>query len=282
MFVVAVATGRVVSILLFSLISFLALREFVTLAPTRPGDHRALFWSFFIVTPLQYYLVWIEWYGLFSILIPVYVSIFLAIRTALAGDTEHFLERTAINQWGLMICVYFISHVPALLMLRIPGYENQNAKLMFFLVLIVQLSDVLQFVWGKTDRPAPGRAIDQSEQNVGRIDRRRRLRDAGGRGAVVGDAVRARSGRRHGARAHDDGLRRRLDHVGDQARSRRQGLRRNDQRPRRHPRPDRLPVLRRAGVLSPHPILFHALDHPKVTTRSVLYGASRERRERLT
>jgi phosphatidate cytidylyltransferase len=74
----------------------------------------------------------------------------LAIRTTLAGDTEHFLERTAINQWGLMICVYFLSHVPALLMLAIPGYENQNAKLMFFLVLIVQLSDVLQFVWGKS------------------------------------------------------------------------------------------------------------------------------------
>ena len=149
-FVVSVVTGRVGSILLFSVISFLALREFVTLAPTRPGDHRALFWSFFIVTPLQYYLVLIGWYGLFSILIPVWVSIFLAIRTTLAGDTEHFLERTAINQWGLMICVYFVSHVPALLMLPIPGYENGNAKLMFFLVLIVQLSDVLQFVWGKS------------------------------------------------------------------------------------------------------------------------------------
>jgi len=149
-FIVAVVTGRVVSILLFTLISFLALREFVTLAPTRQGDHRALFWSFFIVTPLQYYLIWIEWYGLFSILIPVWMSIFLATRTTLAGDTEHFLERTAINQWGLMICVYFISHVPALLMLAIPGYEHQNAKLMFFLVLIVQLSDVLQFVWGKS------------------------------------------------------------------------------------------------------------------------------------
>ena len=149
-FVVAASSGRVVSILLFTLISFLALREFVTLAPTRQGDHRALFWSFFIVTPLQYYLVWIEWYGLFSILIPVWMSILLATRTTLAGDTEHFLERTAINQWGLMICVYFLSHVPALLMLAIPGYENQNAKLMFFLVLIVQLSDVLQFVWGKS------------------------------------------------------------------------------------------------------------------------------------
>ena len=150
LFVFAVATGGLGSIVLFSLISFLALREFVTLAPTRPGDHRALFWCFFVVTPVQYYLIWIGWYGLFSILIPVWISIFIAIRAALAGDTESFLERTATTQWGLMICVYFVSYAPALLMLRIPGYEHQNAKLLFFLVLVVQLSDVLQYVWGKS------------------------------------------------------------------------------------------------------------------------------------
>ena len=148
-FVVAATAGHAVSIVLFMAISFLALREFVTLARTKPADHRALFWSFFIVTPVQYWLIWQEWYGLFSILIPVYVSIFLAIRTAAAGDTDRFLERTATNQWGLMICVYFVSYVPALFMLRIPGYEGQNAKLMFFLVLVVQISDVLQYVWGK-------------------------------------------------------------------------------------------------------------------------------------
>jgi phosphatidate cytidylyltransferase len=149
LFMVAVAMGTIVSILLFALTSFLALREFVTLAPTKPGDHRALFWSFFVITPVQYYLIWMQWYGLFSILIPVYVSIFLAIRTAFAGDTDRFLERTATNQWGLLICVYFVSYVPALLMLRIPGYERQAPTLMFFLVLVVQLSDVLQYVWGK-------------------------------------------------------------------------------------------------------------------------------------
>jgi phosphatidate cytidylyltransferase len=148
-FVIAVTTGTVVSIVLFCLVSFLALREFVTLVPTKAADHRALFWSFFVVTPLQYYLIWIHWYGLLSILIPVYVSIFLAIRTALAGDTDRFLERTATNQWGLMICVYFVSYVPALLMLRIPGYERQAPQLMFFLVLVVQASDVFQYVWGK-------------------------------------------------------------------------------------------------------------------------------------
>jgi phosphatidate cytidylyltransferase len=158
LFVIAVTAGTVVSILLFTLISFLALREFVTLVPTKPGDHRALFWSFFVVTPLQYYLIWSQWYGMFSILIPVYVSIFVAMRTALAGDTDRFLERTAENQWALMICVYFVSYVPALLMLRIPAYERQAPKLMFFLVLVVQASDVLQYVWGKllgTRRIAP-------------------------------------------------------------------------------------------------------------------------------
>ena len=150
LFLIAATAGTVVSIVLFSLISFLALREFVTLVPTKPGDHRGLFWSFFVVTPVQYYLIWLQWYGLFSILIPVYVSIFLALRLALAGDTDRFLERAATNQWALMICVYFVSYVPALLMLRIPGYERQGPKLMFFLVLVVQLSDVLQYVWGKS------------------------------------------------------------------------------------------------------------------------------------
>lgn len=150
LFCLGLLTGSAGSILLFSLISTLALREFVTLAPTRRADHRTLFWSFFILTPVQYWLVWIGWYGLFSILIPVYGFILLAVRTALAGDTEDFLERSASVQWGLMVCVYFVSHVPALLTLRFEGSPMHGAQLMFFLVLVVQLSDVLQYIWGKT------------------------------------------------------------------------------------------------------------------------------------
>jgi phosphatidate cytidylyltransferase len=149
-FGLALATGGIGSVVLFALTSFMALREFLTLTPTRPGDHRTLFWVFFVILPLQYYLVASAWYGLFSILIPVYAFLFVPLRSALAGDCEHFLERTAKIQWGLMICVYCVSHVPALLMLTIPGYEGQNAKLMFYLVLVAQISDVLQYVWGKT------------------------------------------------------------------------------------------------------------------------------------
>jgi phosphatidate cytidylyltransferase len=135
-FGLAMATGGLGSIILFGLTSFLALREFITLTPTRPGDHRSLFWIFFIVLPLQYYLIDIKWYGLFSIFIPVYAFLLIPIRSVLAGDCENFLERTAKIQWGLMVCVYCVSHVPALLSLKIPGYDGQNGKLMFYFVLV--------------------------------------------------------------------------------------------------------------------------------------------------
>jgi phosphatidate cytidylyltransferase len=150
LFTLSLLVGPAGSILLFSLVSLLALREFVTLAPTRLADHRTLFWSFFIFTPVQYYLVWTGWYGLFSILIPVFAFIILSARTALAGDTERFLERSSTVQWGLMTCVYFVSHVPALLTLRFADSPSQGPQLLFFLVVVVQLSDVLQYIWGKT------------------------------------------------------------------------------------------------------------------------------------
>jgi phosphatidate cytidylyltransferase len=146
----AVLTGGVGSVLLFATVSFLALREFITLTPSKPGDHRALFLVFFVILPLQYYLVAIKWYGMFSIFIPVYAFVLIPTRCAAAGDTDRFLERTAKIQWGLMVCVYFVSHAPALLTLRIPGFEGQNAKLLFFLVTVDQMSDVLQYVWGKS------------------------------------------------------------------------------------------------------------------------------------
>lgn len=136
-------------VLLFAFASFAALREFMTLADTRRGDHWALAAVFFVSLPLQYYLVWIEWYGLYTVFIPVYCFLLLPIIAALRGDTTRFLERIAFVQWGLMICVFCVSHVPALLSLPIPGFEGHNLLLIAFLVLVVQGSDVLQYVFGK-------------------------------------------------------------------------------------------------------------------------------------
>ena len=136
-------------VLLFAFASFAALREFMTLADTRRGDHWALATVFFVSLPLQYYLVWIEWYGLYTVFIPVYCFLLLPIIAALRGDTTRFLERIAFVQWGLMICVFCVSHVPALLTLDIPGFAGRNLLLIAFLVLVVQGSDVLQYVFGK-------------------------------------------------------------------------------------------------------------------------------------
>lgn len=181
------------TVVLFWAVSFWALREFVTMTPTRRGDHRALFWVFFVFTPLQYVLVGLghEFYGLYSIVIPVYGSLFIPARIAMSGDHKRFLERSAKISVGLLICVYALSYAPALLDLELltwkpaPASERgatddgpqlqpapegidapqeapadsgelkqriwngSNAGLLFFLVLIVQLSDVFQYIWGR-------------------------------------------------------------------------------------------------------------------------------------
>ena len=146
---IAFAAGKVGVIVLFAIVSFLALREFATLVYTRRGDHRALAMAFFVVLPLQYVLVGMNWYGLYAILIPVYVFLFLPIFAALSRDTTRFLERAAKLMYALMLCVYCVSYVPALLTLHIPGYAGRNVLLIAWLVLVVQSSDVLQYVFGK-------------------------------------------------------------------------------------------------------------------------------------
>ncbi len=136
------------TVTLFGLLSFWALREFITLTPTRMADHRALFWVFFVFTPLQYVLVAREAYEMHSILIPVYAFLFVPARVAIAGDYKRFLERTAKIQAGLMVCVYCLSHAPALLHL-VPGDQQAGAEMLFFFVLLVQLGDLFEFAWDK-------------------------------------------------------------------------------------------------------------------------------------
>lgn len=146
----ALGSGRAGTVVLFGMLSFLGLREFITLTPTRRGDHRTLFWVFFVITPFQYWVVWKEWYGLFTVLIPVWAFLFVPLRSAMAGDCGEFLGRTARIQWALMVCVYCVSHAPMLLSLQIPGFRGNPMSWVLYLIMIAQLSDVFQYVWGKT------------------------------------------------------------------------------------------------------------------------------------
>jgi phosphatidate cytidylyltransferase len=151
--------GRGATVVLFGLLSFWALREFITLTPTRMADHRALFWVFFLFTPLQYVLIGLNDYGLYSVLIPVYAFLFIPARIAMAGDYKRYLERCAKIQAGLMICVYCLSHAPAILYLDINRAANAaatapaaapdqsaNARLLFFFLLVVTLGDAFQYI----------------------------------------------------------------------------------------------------------------------------------------
>lgn len=156
------------TVILFGLVSFWALREFVTMTPTRRADHRTLFWVFFVFLPLQYLLVllgsnpptWLvgdrkfDFYGLYSIFIPVYASLFIPARIALSGDSKRFLERIAIIQAGLLICVYSLSYAPALLDLELRRTDGSrwigsNLTLLLFMVLIAQLASVLERAWSR-------------------------------------------------------------------------------------------------------------------------------------
>src|SRR5207249_9565076 len=101
-----------------------ALREFITMTPTRRGDHRTLFWSFIVFTPLQYTLIALKAYAIYTIMIPVYASLFIPAQIAISGDPKRFLERAAKIQAGLLICVYTLSHAPAILDLRLTTGRN--------------------------------------------------------------------------------------------------------------------------------------------------------------
>ncbi|MCW5641804.1 MAG: phosphatidate cytidylyltransferase [Rhodoferax sp.] len=148
-------SGDVGATVLFALVSFFALREFMALSPTRRGDHRSLVLAFFVILPLQYTLVGLRHFDLFTVFIPVYVFLAIPVVSALANDPQRFLERNAKLQWGIMVCIYGMSHVPALLLLEFPNYRDRGAFLVIFLALVVQTCMVVQYVATRRLRRAP-------------------------------------------------------------------------------------------------------------------------------
>jgi phosphatidate cytidylyltransferase len=163
LFWVAWIAGAVVSTLLFALVSFIALREFVTLTHTVRGDHRTLLLAFFAVLPIQYGIVATQHFDLFTVFIPVYVFLAIPVLSAFGNDPQRFLERTAKIQWGVMVCVYGMSHAPALLLLDLPRYEDRGAFLVLYLVLVVATAQIVQELASRRLRRRPvARAISRS------------------------------------------------------------------------------------------------------------------------
>ncbi len=137
------------SIFCLAFLSFLAFKEYLSLVPTRRADHRVLLWAYLAI-PVQYILVGAEWYGVFIIFIPVYWFLFMPMRMVLVGETDGFLSAVGTLQWGLMTCVFSLSHMAYLLVLPAAGNPNGGGvALLFYLVFLTQFNDVAQYVWGK-------------------------------------------------------------------------------------------------------------------------------------
>ncbi|MDP3083163.1 MAG: phosphatidate cytidylyltransferase [Rubrivivax sp.] len=162
-FWLAWVSGPLGATLCFAVLSFLALREFITLTHTRRSDHRSLLLAFFAVLPLQYLIVGNRQFDLFTVFIPVYVFLALPVVSALAGDPGRFFERTAKIQWGVMVCVYGLSHAPALLLLEFRGHDGRGAFLVFFLVVVTAAAHIVQEAMSRWLRRRPvARHIDRS------------------------------------------------------------------------------------------------------------------------
>jgi phosphatidate cytidylyltransferase len=148
-FSMALVLNRAISIALFALLSFLALREYLSLIPTRLSDRRVLIWAYLAIA-LQYCWIYIGWYGMFLIFIPIYMFLFLPMRMVLIGETEGFLNAIGTLHWGLMLTVYAISHLSYLLV--VPPDFNPVAGstgLLLYLVLLTETNDIAQYCWGK-------------------------------------------------------------------------------------------------------------------------------------
>lgn len=148
-FTLAIVFSRNVSLLFFGFVSFLALKEYFSIIPTRRADRRVLFWAY-VSIPVQYSWVLQEWYGMFIIFIPVYIFLFLPLRMVIVGETKNFLHAAGVIHWGLMTLVFSISHLAYLIVLpATESSETGGAGLVLYLVFLTQFNDVAQYVWGK-------------------------------------------------------------------------------------------------------------------------------------
>ncbi len=145
-----------------ALVSFLALKEFFSLVPSRRADRRVMIWAYAAI-PVQYAWIAAGQYGIFVVFIPVFLFLLLPARMIFIGETKGFLQAIATVQWGVMGTIFFLSHAAYLLVLKVaddpfitPVWSSENASLfpgpgLFLLLLVLtQSNDVAQYVWGKS------------------------------------------------------------------------------------------------------------------------------------
>jgi len=145
----ALLAGPTAVAILFAVVSFLALREYLSIIPVRQVDRTAILLAYLAI-PIQYWFVHDDWYGMFAIFIPVYAAAAIAFRLVLAGETKGFIRSAGTLQWGLFLTVYNLSHIAFLMVLDMAvPLPAGGAGLVLFVLVTVALNDVAQYLWGK-------------------------------------------------------------------------------------------------------------------------------------
>ncbi|MCX5497348.1 phosphatidate cytidylyltransferase [Kaistia dalseonensis] len=148
--VAAFLLGRTAMVVLFAFVSFVALKEYLTMIPTRKADRVVLLVAYLAV-PIQYRWVGIGWYGMFVIFVPVYMFLILPAAMVLRGETTGFLKAAGTLHWGLMITVFAVSHAAFLIAVPPPQAPAGTGEgLLLFLLIATEFNDVAQFIAGRT------------------------------------------------------------------------------------------------------------------------------------
>jgi len=134
--------------LLFAVMSFIALREFLSLARMRPED-RLIVLVAYLTIPVSYGFIVADIYGFYLVFMPVYVFMFLPFAMACIGQTRNYLPSAATFHWGLMTCVYNLGFAAFLMRTDHEALPAGPGGLVFLLLVATEANDVAQYVWGK-------------------------------------------------------------------------------------------------------------------------------------
>ncbi|MDR2012820.1 MAG: phosphatidate cytidylyltransferase [Rhodanobacter sp.] len=145
---VMLLASKTIAIAFFGFLSFLALKEFFSIMPTRQADRRVLFWAY-VSIPIQYYWIAADWYGMFIVFIPVYMFLLLPMRAVLVGETQGFIHSLGTVHWAVMLCVFCLSHIAYLMALPVQNADAGYLGPVLYLLFVTQFNDVCQYVWGK-------------------------------------------------------------------------------------------------------------------------------------
>ncbi|MFD2656536.1 phosphatidate cytidylyltransferase [Gracilibacillus thailandensis] len=140
-FCFATLFNTTVSLIAIMILCFFALREYFSMMKTRKSDRRIFLWSYLMI-PLQFYWIYIGWYGMFIVFIPVYVFLFLPLPRIIGKGTVGFLRSVSFTQWGLILMVFGLSHL-AYFPVATPEF---GANLVLYLIILTQVNDVTQYL----------------------------------------------------------------------------------------------------------------------------------------